>query len=294
MNWDDLRVFLSVARNNQLLKAAKQLGVNHTTISRRLTALEQQLNTKLVTRSTTGTQLTDAGERLLHHAEQVEAQMLQAQAQIGGEDVQFSGTIRIAAPDGFGVSFLAKHLPQLSEKFPDLTLQLVPVSRNFSLSQREADIAITVERPAQGRLIAKKLTDYKLRLYAHKNYLERYGYPLDINDVLLHHRKIDYVDDLISTPALAYSHEISEDWHSNFQVSSTLGQLEAIIAGGGIGILHSYIARTYPDLTVVLPEKAIIRSYWLSYHENLKGIRRIHEVANFISQTIEINRTAFL
>ncbi|UXN04204.1 LysR family transcriptional regulator [Bartonella sp. HY406] len=294
MNWDDLRIFLSVARNSQLLKAAKQLGVNHTTISRRLTALEHQLNTKLVTRSTTGTQLTDAGERLLHHVEQVEAQMLQAQAQIGGEDVQLSGTIRIAAPDGFGVSFLAKHLPQLSEKFPDLTLQLVPVSRNFSLSQREADIAITVERPAQGRLIAKKLTDYKLRLYAHKDYLKRHGHPLDIHDILVHHRKIDYVDDLISTPALAYSHEISEDWHSNFQVSSTLGQLEAIIAGGGIGILHSYIARTYPDLVVVLPEKAIIRSYWLSYHENLKGIRRIHEVANFISQSIETNRAAFL
>ena len=294
MNWDDLRIFLSVARNNQLLKAAKQLGINHTTVARRLTALEQQLNTKLVTRSTTGTELTDAGERLLQHAEKVETQMLQAQANIAGEDIQLNGIVRVAAPDGFGVSFLAKYLPQLSKKFPDLILQLVPVSRNFSLSQREADIAITVERPVQGRLIAKKLIDYRLRLYAHRDYLERYGIPSSVDDILANHRTIGYVEDLISSPALAYSNEISEDWRSDFQVSSTLGQLEAMLAGGGIGILHSYIARTYPDLSIVLPQSAITRSYWLSYHENLKGIRRIHEVAKFISEAIEMNRSAFL
>lgn len=294
MNWNDLKIFLAVARNKQLLKAATQLGINHTTVARRLNALEQQLNSKLVTRHTTGTKLTDAGKRLLSYAELIEMQMLRAQANISDKNTQLSGTVRIAAPDGFSTSFLAQHLPKLAETFPNLTLQLVPISRHFSLSQREADIAITVERPTQGRLIAKKLVDYKLRLYAHKKYLALYGIPLNIVDILSNHRTIGYVEDLIASPALNYCHEISDNWQSHFQISGALGQLQAVHAGAGIGILHSYIATAYENLQIILPQHTITRAYWLSYHENLKGISRIHEVIKFISQAIENNRTIFL
>lgn len=294
MNWDDVRIFLAVARSGQLLAAARALGVNHTTVARRLTALENQFNSKLVTRRTTGTELTEAGEHLLARAERIEAEMLQAQASLGNQDIVLSGTVRVATPDGFGVSFLAAQLSEFSLKYPSLTIQLIPVPRLFSLSRREADIAITVERPTQGRLIARKLVDYRLGLYAHKDYLIKFGLPESSQDLVQRHRLIGYVDDLVASPALAYTDEISKDWHSAFQISSALGQLEAVRAKAGIGILHGYIAEQFSELVAVLPDIKIERSYWLSYHETLRGIRRVHEVAAFISASTERYRARFL
>jgi len=292
MNWDDIRFFLAVARSGQILAAAKMLNVNHTTVARRLNALEQHLNTRLVIRRTTGTVLTPAGEALLLRAEHIEAQILQIQANIGNQDIALSGNVRIAAPDGFAVAFLAQHLRDLAMKFPALTVQLISLSRPSSLSQREADIAITVERPRRGRLVTRKLVDYTLGLYAHEAYLAQHGIPSGIED-LIHHHLIGCVEDLIASPALAYTEEISRNWHANFQLSGTLGQAAAIRAQAGIGVLHGFIARSYPELVHLLSDIAIKRSYWLSYHESLRGLRRIHAVIEFIAQRVDAQRDIF-
>ncbi|MGH6761228.1 MAG: LysR family transcriptional regulator [Phyllobacterium sp.] len=285
MNWDDVRIFLAVARSGQILGAAKRLGVNHATVGRRLSALESDLSTKLLTRRTNGCELTHAGETFLLAAERMEAEMLSARSSVGDEDVAISGSIRIGAPDGFGVTFLAPRLNGLIARYPDLTIQLVPVPRSFSLSRREADIAITVDRPDQGRLIARKLVDYSLGLFAHRSYLESNGTPSSIDD-LGNHRLIGYVEDLVISPSLNYATEISREWKPSFEVSSALGQVEAVRAGGGIGILHSFIAADYPDLIPVLPERKIQRSYWLAYHESMRTLRRITTVSAFISDLV--------
>jgi len=293
MNWDDIKVFLAVARSGQMLAAAGTLGVNHTTVARRIGALESHLNTRLVTRSTSGTRLTPEGEALLSRAERIEAQMLQVQASIGNQDIALSGNVRIAAPDGFGVAFLALHLSELARTYPDLTLQLITLSRSFSLSQREADIAITVERPARGRLVTRKLVDYRLGLYAHQDYLEKYGTPRSIDDLMQNHRLVGYVEDLIVSPALAYTEEVSHNWHAGFQISSALGQVAAVNASSAIGMLHGFIARQYPELVRIFDEISIKRSYWLSYHESLRGIRRIHASTDFIVARVEAHREIF-
>ncbi|MBL8581545.1 MAG: LysR family transcriptional regulator, partial [Rhizobiaceae bacterium] len=172
MNWDDVRIFLAVARAGQILGAAKRLDLNHATVSRRIAALEEALRAKLFRRLTTGSELTAAGERFLAIAERMEADMIAARAEVAGEGDAVSGTVRIGAPDGFGVAFLAPRLGQLTAQHPELRIQLVPVPRSFSLSRREADIAITVERPTEGRLVAVKLVDYSLGLYASRAYAE--------------------------------------------------------------------------------------------------------------------------
>src|SRR5687768_12811221 len=107
MNWDDVRIFLAVARAGQILAASKRLGLNHATLSRRLTSLEDALKTRLFVRRTYGCELTEDGSRFLLSAEHMEAEMLAAQASLGRSDAAISGTVRIGAPDGFGVSFLA-------------------------------------------------------------------------------------------------------------------------------------------------------------------------------------------
>ena len=156
MNWDDVRIFLAVARAGQILGAARRLELNHATVSRRVAALEEALGAKLFRRLTTGSELTPAGERFLDIAERMEADMIAARSEIAGEGEEVSGTVRIGAPDGFGVAFLAPRLGALTAQHRGLKIQLVPVPRSFSLSRREADIAITTERPAEGRLVAAK------------------------------------------------------------------------------------------------------------------------------------------
>ncbi len=292
MNWDDVRIFLAVARSGQILGAAKRLGLNHATVARRLTSLEQDLRAQLLTRRPSGTELTRAGEEFLLAAERMEAEMVGARAAVGEASVSISGTVRVGAPDGFGVAFLAPRLGELTRKHPDLTIELVPVPRSFSLSRREADIAVTVERPDQGRLVASRLVDYRLGLYASKVYIAQNGMPDTVED-LAQHSLVGYVEDLLASPSLAYAREISRDFRPRFAVSSALGQTEAVRSGAGIGILHAFIARTYDDLVPVMPERQIRRAYFTVYHESMRSLRRIETVVKFIQGLVERERNIF-
>jgi DNA-binding transcriptional LysR family regulator len=293
MNWDDVRIFLAVARAGQILGAAKRLDLNHATVSRRVAALEEALRTKLFRRLTTGSELTPAGERLLSVAERMEAEMITARAEVAGEGDAVSGTVRIGAPDGFGVAFLAPRLGQLTELHPELRIQLVPVPRSFSLSRREADIAITTERPTEGRLVAVKLVDYSLGLFAARAYAQARGLPEDAAG-LSAHRLVGYVPDLVFSPTLDYASEFSPHWESRFAISSALGQVEAVRSGAGIGILHTFIARRHADLVEVAAAPPIRRAYWLVYHESMRGLSRIEAVAGFIAQAVEKERALFV
>ncbi|TKT75483.1 LysR family transcriptional regulator [Aquamicrobium sp. LC103] len=292
MNWDDVRIFLAVARAGQILGAARRLELNHATVSRRVAALEAALGAKLFNRLTTGSELTPEGERFQAVAERMEADMIAARSEIAGEADDISGVVRIGAPDGFGVAFLAPRLGALTERHPSLAIQLVPVPRSFSLSRREADIAITVERPTEGRLVAAKLVDYTLGLYASAAYAEKHGLPVSPAE-LSGHRLVGYVPDLVINPSLDYAPEFSPDWQSAFAVSSALGQVEAVRAGAGIGILHTFIARGHADLVPVEAAAPIRRSYWLVYHESMRPLRRIQAVSAFISSLVEAKRGVF-
>lgn len=292
MNWDDVRVFLAVARAGQILGAAKRLELNHATVSRRIAALEAAIGAKLFHRLTTGSELTAAGEQLLATAERMEADMITARAEIAGESEDVTGTVRIGAPDGFGVAFLASRLGGLTLRHPGLAVQLVPVPRSFSLSRREADIAITVDRPTEGRLVAAKLVDYTLNLYASRAYAAEHGLPGDARE-LSRHRLIGYVPDLIFSPTLDYAMEISEHWRTDFAVSSAMGQTEAVRAGAGIGILHTFIARAHDDLVRLEWAGPIRRSYWLVYHESMRPVQRIQAAAAFIGELVERERSVF-
>jgi DNA-binding transcriptional LysR family regulator len=293
MNWDDVRIFLAVARAGQILGAARRLELNHATVSRRVATLEQALNAKLFRRLTTGSELTPAGERFLEMAERMEADMISARAEIAGEDEEVSGAVRIGAPDGFGVAFLASRLGALTERHRELNIQLVPVPKSFSLSRREADIAITVERPSEGRLVAGKLVDYTLGLFASRAYAEAHGLPRTVAE-LAGHRLVGYVPDLVASPSLDYAAEISPEWNAGFSISSALGQAEAVRSGAGIGIVHTFIARALPDLVPVDAAPPIRRAYWLVYHESMRPLRRIQTVAGFITRAVEQERTLFV
>jgi len=293
INWEDGRLFLAVARAGQMLGAARGLGINQATLSRRMAALEQQLGTSLLIRRATGCELTDEGEALAASLERAEAEFLQAQSLFDRAGPEISGTVRIGAPDGFGVSFLAPRLVHLAERHPDLTVQLVPVPQAFSLSKREADIAVMVGRPEQGRLVAQKLTDYTLGLYASRSYAEKNGLPESADD-LRTHRLVGYVEDLIYSASLNYALSFWPGWRSHVEISSAVGQLEAVRAGAGIGVLHDYLAADHADLVPVLPQLSVQRAYWIVHHESLRGLARIKAATSFLSETVRAEAGRFV
>ena len=283
MDWDRIRIFLAVAREGQILGAARQLGLNHATVGRQLTALEEDLGTQLVERQTTGCVLTPAGDVLMRSAERVESELLQAGSRISGATEALSGNVRVGAPDGLGNYFLSRTLAALAERHPQLTIQLVPLPRTFSLSRREADIVVTLDRPKQGRMIVRKLTDYTLSVYAAADYLKRHDPIGDAAD-LDGHLFVTHVEDFVYSRALDYAAELGRRMKRHYECGSVVAQMEAVRAGHGIGILHDYAAVQYPELVRIVPGLRFTRTYWLLSHPDTHDTRRVAEVhANIVA-----------
>lgn len=293
MDWDNLRIFLAIARAGQILAAAKALGLNHATVARRLDQLEESLATKLFERRTTGTVLTAAGESLMTRVERMESELLQADAALPGSGAALAGTVRVGAPDGFGTFHLAPRLAALANAHPDLIIQLVPLPRSFSLSRREADIIVTIERPKLGRAIIKKLTDYSLSVYAAKSYLKKSGLIRTRSD-LESRLFITYVEDIAYSRALDYTAELAKLMHRHYECGSVVAQMEAVRAGEGLGILHDYAAAQYPELVRILPEMNFARTYWLMSHPDTHDTRRVAEVYRFIVESVNVRRKEFV
>jgi len=293
MDWDRVRIFLEVARTGQILGAAKRLGVNHATVARQLTALEQEMKTVLVKRDTTGCTLTRSGIALMATAERVESEFLKVGSQLAATSDGVSGTVRVGAPDGIGNYFLAEQLGALAEVHSELIIQLVPLPKSFSLSKREADITIALERPKEGRLITTKLTDYSLSVYASQQYLDRTP-PIRTEEDLAGHLLVSQISDLIYSPALDYTSYFEGITLRRYECASVVGQVEAVRAGHGIGILHDYAARQYPELRRLLPEVKFVRSYWLISHPDTHTTRRVKEVHRYIASRVRAERKRFI
>lgn len=293
MNWDHLRVFLAVAREGQLLGAARRLGRNHATVARRLDALEAQLGAVLLDRRPDGSTLTAAGERLLPVAERVEAEILGLASDLREDEADVSGTVRIGAPDGLGTIFLARELGMLARQHPNLTVELVPLPRSFSLSRREADLAIAIDRPAEGRLVVSKLTDYSLGVYAARSYLDRAGWPDSLDD-LAGHVVVTGVDDFFYAAALDYTAALNAKAAQLFRCASLIGQMEAVAAGTGVGILHDFAAADVEGLERILPATVFRRAYFMLTHPDTHDVRRVAVTRSFIARRIREERERFL
>lgn len=293
MDWERVRIFLQIARDGQILKASKSLRLNHATVARQLTALEQSMNVVLVERHTSGCTLTAAGEALLVAAERAESEFLKVGSDIAGATQTITGTVRVGAPDGLGNYFLADRLGELASRHPGLVIQLVPLPRTFSLSRREADIAITLDRPKQGRLILSKLTDYTLSVYATESYLAREG-KIRKEEDLAGRLFVTHVEDFVYSRALDYASALGRLMSRKYECGSVVAQIEAVRGGHAIGILHNYAASRYPELKRLLPAVRFVRSYWLTSHPDTHGTRRVAEVHRFISDAVKLAKPSFV
>lgn len=292
MDWERIRIFLEVARAGQILKASKHLKLNHATVARQLTALEKSLNAKLLERHTSGCTLTPAGEALVGAAERAESEFLKVGSTIGAATEAITGTVRVGAPDGIGNYFLAEQLGALAARHSGLVIQLVPLPRTFSLSRREADIAITLDRPKQGRLILSKLTNYTLSVYAAQSYISREGQIAAQAD-LAGRLFVTHVEDFAYSRALDYASSLGRLMSRRYECGSVVAQMEAVRNGHGIGILHDYAAVRFPELIRLLPAIRFVRCYWITSHPDTHETQRVREVHRFIAGAVKAAKASF-
>lgn len=292
-DWNNLRSFLAIARSGRLTVAATRVQLDHTTLSRRLAALEHALKAKLFDRTPAGYSLTEQGQRLLPIAEQMESLAIGAVDTVGGTAECVEGTVRIGSPEGFGSYFLAPRVGRLTDAYPHLNLQLVAASAAFSLANREADIAISVKRPPAGRLIASKLTDYDLAVYASPAYLGSHPAIATPED-LPSHRFVSYIDDLLHFPELDVLQHVVPEGTTALQSSNLVAQLRATLGGAGLCVLPAFLGQQEPGLVRVLPERIkLSRSLWLIVHQDLSPLARIKAVVAFIRDEVRAERGIF-
>ena len=287
-DWNDYQAFLAVARGGQLSRAAAAMGVDATTIGRRLRRLETRLGATLFELTREGQVLTEAGEALLAEVDAMAQSASRIAEQAGGEGAQ--GLLRISLTEGLASTVVTPALKSFIEVHPRLTVDLIASSGLLSPSKREADLAVTLSRPRAGPVIAGKLSDYTLRLYATRGYLAQNGTPDMTADLSRSHRLIGYVPDLLYAPELRYLTEFEPGLSAVVRSPSITAQARMIAAGAGIGVLPCFMGDTDKWLVPVLPERRIVRSFWLVTHKDTHSLARVRAFKDWLTALIARER----
>lgn len=276
--WDDLRIFLAVAREESLSGAGRILKLDPATVGRRIARLEAALEAPLFVKSPQGYALSAAGERLLEHGEQVEQAMRGATEALAGPSDTLAGQIRIGAPDGCANYLLPQVCTAIAAENPDLDIQIVALPRVINLSRREADIAIAVSPPTTGQLLVQKITDYKLHLAASRRYLRTTG-PIETLENLKDHRLIGYIPDMIFDSELDYLSDLGLK-RVALASNSVSVQLKLALNNGGLCVAHDFALAEHGFLRKVLPEQiSLTRSFYLVRHQGDQRSERLNRFA---------------
>lgn len=254
---DDLRYLLSVARTGRLIAAATLLGVDHTTVRRRIDRLETTLGVRLLDRGADGWELTEIGREVVSRAAGLEHIVEHVVAAASGGPDEVRGTVRVAAPDGFGAVFVAAALARVRQAHPGITAELVTSTRPLSLRGSGYDLAVTIGSGTSARLTAEPLAPYALRLYASPEYLAAHP-PIRAVADLDEHTLVFYVDALLTVRELDLAPVLS-GMHVGFGSTSVFAQLEATRRGAGIGLLHAFMGEPDQGLVPVLPKQVDFR-----------------------------------
>ncbi|MBT8079274.1 MAG: LysR family transcriptional regulator [Gammaproteobacteria bacterium] len=289
-NWDDLRFFLAIARHGSLAGAARELQVNHSTVFRRLNALENAYGVRLFERLPTGYVLTEGGEDLLERAARVGELMDDLNRRLVGRDYRLSGTIRLTTTDTLAESFLHLHLKRFHDLHPDIVLEVVTDNLFFDLSRREADVAL---RPADNppeHLLGRELATVAWGVYGSIDYLAERRAPRRKQD-LAQHAIISGDDSLAGVPAIRWLKSQVPESAVIYRSSSFGVQFAAAKAGCGLAVLPCILADPSPELTRVLgPIRDLASGLWLLTHTDLRDTVRIRAFMEFMTEAIRGDR----
>jgi DNA-binding transcriptional LysR family regulator len=287
VDWDNIRYFLAAARTRSLSAASRALDSNQPTVGRRIDALEAQLGLRLFQRHSTGLTLTEDGQRLIAAAELMEAGAADVVRASQRDTNSIAGTVRIAAPEGLGVSVLTPSLPELCKRYPLLDVVLEPAVTSSDLKRGQADIALRLFKPADADLISRRLCEMGFGLYASADYLAQQGAPESV-DALQQHAFIAYGDELKEQEENAWLEAIMGRGRCLFRSNNTLARLSAVTAGMGIAVMPHLLMAAQSGCVRILPQiEGPSRTIWLVVHGDLRHVARIRVVMGFVSELFQ-------
>lgn len=261
-NPDDLLIFLTVSRSGKFTTAAQALGLNHTTVSRRIAALEKALGGRILARAAGGWEVTELGAEAVLVAERIEA----AVGALGPSDHApdpITGVVRMTATDGFSAYIAAPAVSRLRREHPGLSVEIVTVTRRALQQRSGLDIEVVVGTPQVHRAEAIRLGEYRLGMYASRAYLEDNGTPSSIEE-LTQHQLVYFVDSMLQVDDLDAPRRLVPTMRDGLSSTNVFVHVEATRAGAGVGFLPCFMADRHTDLVRLLPaDFAELLPYWM-------------------------------
>ena len=258
---DDLLVLLAVGRSGRFVTAADELGLNHTTISRRIAALEQAVGGRLLARVAGGWELTDLGRDALAAAEAVE----KAVDSLSGADgrAELSGVVRMSATDGFSAYIAAPAAASVQRRHPRVAVEIVTQTRRATQQRSGLDIEVVVGEPQVHRARAMRLGEYRLGLYGSVDYLAEHGTPAHVGE-LSRHPLVYFIDSMLQVDDLDLARSFGPVMRESVTSTNVFVHVEATRAASGLGLLPCFMADRHTDLTRVLRQSVAVElAYWL-------------------------------
>ena len=285
MNWDDMRLFLAVARTGSISGAARQLGVQHSTVSRRMRSLEEKLGARLIERKKGGYELTLAGEKLRQSALRIEREMLGIDEALLGKDANLVGPLRVTAINNMASSVLMPMFARFSEQHPQVELHIIVSNMDASLAQREADVAIRLTNSPGETLIGNRLLTVASTIYGSREYLEKIRQTnaeprwIGVNCCVFHK---------------TWTRQQCRHQSHHFYSDDTLLTLSAIKEGLGVSYLPCFLGDADPMLQRYCePDSQHDLGLWLLLHPDLKHTARVLAFRDYMIQTIRQQRDLF-
>lgn len=283
MDWDALQVFLAIARAGRISAAARRLGVEHTTVSRRLAALEAELGVPLFYRTAAGYVLTPQGQNVLSSAEKMEAAAIAVAARAREKSAAIDGRVRVALPPEFASHWLAPKLKAFRALHPQIELEILVGTRQRNLWRGEAELAVQSPRPRQQGLIAVRIARTTLALHAAKSLFavgkDRISDPQSMRglSLLTYTSSFDMLQDVRWFQALRMSSGVA------LTTNSTHALLAAARAGAGVAVLPRFVARQHEDL-VAVSDNVAEHDVWLITHPEFRRDPKVRATADFLKR----------
>jgi DNA-binding transcriptional LysR family regulator len=281
-DWDDVRFFLAVAKTGSFSAAATQLNTKQTTVGRRIQALERRLGAKLFDRHRHGMEVTPAARGVLVQAESMLSNATSIERHLAGLDREMAGVVRVAATEGIAANYLVPRLGDLRRAHPDIVVQVIAGDEVLDLATRQADLAIRFFRPTSNQLVAARVGQISMSIFAARNYIEEFGLPQRLED-LREHRIVDHTT-LHNLPAMKPWSEVVERIPSVvLRTNSSYAAIEAVRVGYGISVFPDYVTKS-SNLVRAPIDLNISRDIWLVSHEETNKGARIRAVIDYIRE----------
>jgi DNA-binding transcriptional LysR family regulator len=289
MDWNDLNLVLAICRTGTLSGAAKALGVNHSTVFRRVNAIERQLGVRLFDRQPDGYAMTEAGEAMQRTAEAIDERVHDLHRELLGRDLRLQGPLRITAPEGIAVRILTPLLSEFCAEHPRIRLSLITTSDALQLSRREADVALRVTRKPPEQLIGRRICRFRFALYAARSYLKTHS-ETELED----HRWILTEESFEQLPAALWKKKHRSTAQIQFTSNSLMATIAAVRRGLGVAPLPCFVGddeRSLVRLTDPLEE--LTMDLWVLTHPDLRSTARVSAMTAFLVEAMSRHKAQF-